>query len=91
MVGWIEKDPSEVNNDNWSEIILKNKPVISFDTDGGSAIAPIQQAWKSVVTPPATPTKAGYTFAGWTPSLPATMPFTGMTLTAQWTKKVSSG
>ncbi len=37
------------------------------------------------MTPPVDPTRAGYTFAGWNPAVPATMPAGGAALTAQWT------
>ena len=58
---------------------------LSFNAAGGSAVASITQASGTAVTAPAAPTRAGYTFAGWTPGLPATMPEEDMTLTAQWT------
>ncbi len=64
---------------------------INFNTDGGSAIAPITQNYGTAVKAPAEPTKEGYTFNGWSPELPATMPDLGETgasteVTAQWTK-----
>ena len=58
---------------------------ITFDTDGGSAVASITAAYASALTAPAAPTKEGYTFAGWSPAFPATMPLGGATLVAQWT------
>ncbi|MGN0543781.1 MAG: InlB B-repeat-containing protein, partial [Acutalibacteraceae bacterium] len=53
--------------------------------DGGSAVAPITQDYNTAVTAPANPTKTGYTFAGWTPAVPTTMPAENVTVKAQWT------
>ena len=64
-----------------------NQYTITFNSNGGSAVDPITQDYGTTVTPPATPTKTGYDFAGWTPALPATMPAENMTVTATWTKK----
>ncbi|MEE3468161.1 MAG: InlB B-repeat-containing protein [Eubacterium sp.] len=57
---------------------------ITFDTDGGSTIAPITQDYGSVVSDPADPTKQGATFNGWTPSIPATMPARDIQVKANW-------
>lgn len=57
---------------------------ITFDTDGGSDISPITQVYNSEVTAPAVPTKTGYTFLGWEPEIPTTMPVVDMTVKAQW-------
>lgn len=62
-----------------------NQYTISFDTDGGSAIAPITQGYGTTINAPAAPTKTGYTFAGWDTEIPTTMPAGDMTLTAHWT------
>ena len=62
-----------------------NQYTITFDTAGGSAIAPITQDYGTAITAPADPTRNGYTFVGWSPAIPATMPAENMTVTAQWT------
>ena len=61
-----------------------NQYTLSFDTAGGSAIDPITQDYGTTINAPADPTKTGYTFTGWEPELPATMPAENVTVTAQW-------
>ena len=61
-----------------------NQYTITFDTDGGSAVAPITQDYGTAIAAPANPTREGYTFMGWNPVLPATMPAENMTIKAQW-------
>ena len=61
-----------------------NTYTITFDTAGGSEIAPITQDYGTVITAPEAPTREGYTFIGWDKAIPTTMPTENMTVTAQW-------
>jgi len=64
---------------------------ITFDTDGGSAAAPIYGTAGSAVTAPAAPAKTGYDFGGWyadaaltTAYVFGTMPAANITVYAKW-------
>ena len=62
-----------------------NQYTITFDTAGGSEVPSITQDYGTAITPPAAPTRTGYTFAGWNREIPTTMPAGDMTITARWT------
>ncbi len=62
-----------------------NQYTLTFNSDGGTTIESITQNYNTEITPPSNPTKTGYTFTGWNPSLPTQMPLDGGTYTAQWT------
>ena len=61
-----------------------NQYTITFDTAGGSSIAPITQDYGTDITAPADPTREGYTFNGWNKTIPTTMPAENVTITAKW-------
>jgi len=72
-----------------------NTYTISFNSNGGSAVAPITQNYNTLVCAPTAPTRTGYTFAGWCsdsglilPYTFTTMPASNMTLYAKWTTVV---
>lgn len=62
-----------------------NTYTLTFQTKGGSEVKPITQAYGTAIVAPTAPTRKGYTFAGWEPEMPETMPAKNMTLTAKWT------
>lgn len=64
---------------------------ITFDSNGGSAVAPITAKYGDAITAPKRPKKEGMTFVGWKDYLGNTFEFTTMpgediTLTAGWTE-----
>ena len=86
FIGWDKEIPTTMPAENMTvtaqwEI---NQYTITFDTAGGSEIAPITQDYGTVITAPADPTREGYTFIGWDKEIPATMPAENITLKARW-------
>ena len=71
------------NKEYWAKWEI-NQYTITFDTNGGSEIAPITQDYGTKITAPANPTRKGYTFKGWDKEIPETMPAENMTVKAQW-------
>lgn len=61
----------------------RNYYMMSFNLDGGFGVEPIYAKYGTPILL-GEPTKAGYTFKGWEPAAPATMPANGAALTAQW-------
>ena len=95
QVGWSTVDGGEKVYD-FKDIYTKNealtlypvwntnKYTITFDTNGGSEIAPITQDYGTEITAPDNPTRKGYTFKGWNKEIPKTMPAENITVKAQW-------
>ena len=84
--GWDKEIPETMPADN---ITVKaqwgiNQYTITFDTNGGSEIAPITQDYGTEITAPDNPTRKGYTFKGWDKEIPETMPAGNITVKAQW-------
>ena len=86
FVGWDKDIPSIMPAENVTVKALWNKLyTITFDTDGGSEVKPVIAVSGTAISTPDAPTKTGYTFAGWNPALPETMPASDVTCKAQWT------
>ena len=67
------------------QIVWKpNDYSFSFDANGGTAVDTLTQTYDNAFVPPADPSRTGYTFLGWEPALPDSVPPTDMSFTAQW-------
>lgn len=61
----------------------RNYYLLNLDLAGGWGADPIYDRYGAVISL-SSPTKPGYTFAGWNPDAPANMPAGNQTLTAKW-------
>ena len=86
-------------NEVWGNLVLVasfkvNQYTITFNSNGGSEVAPITADFNTIITAPASPTRNGYTFAGWFENedltgeayVFTTMPAKNFTLHANWTE-----
>lgn len=81
--GTIAADGSTVITINYT----RNTYALSWVTDGDVLTGAYTSGlvlYGAAITAPNTPTKTGYTFAGWTPATSATMPAEATTYTATW-------
>lgn len=72
----------------------RNSYTLSWVTDGNALTGAYTSGsvkYGATITAPNTPTKTGYTFAGWTPATSATMPAATTTYTATWTANTNTG
>ena len=84
--GWSPSVPSTMPavNTTYTAQWTINQYTATFDANGGSGGTSKSQDYGTALTAP-TVTREGYTFAGWTPSVPDSMPAENRTHTAQWT------
>jgi len=57
----------------------------TFDANGGQGGTTQSVIYTLPLIAPTSPTRTGYTFAGWNPEIPTTMPMENIIFTAQWT------
>ena len=62
----------------------RNYYMMSFNLDGGYGVEPIYARYGAALEV-GTPTKPGYTFSGWEPTVPTTVPAENTTYKAKWT------
>ena len=87
--GWSPAIPQTVPDTNSTHTAqwTINQYTLTFDSAGGSAVTDITQDYGSAITPPDAPTRTGYSFNGWSPSIPETMPAGNLSVTATWVEK----
>lgn len=83
--GWSPSVPSVVPevDTTYTAQWQVNQYRMTFNANGGTGGQTLTQDYGSRVTAP-TVTREGYTFNGWSPEVPSTMPATNTSYTAQW-------
>lgn len=78
---------------NFYAIWADSACTVSFNSLGGSAVAPVAATYNQIITSPTAPTMAGHSFGGWYKEIGCTTPWvfasekvtSSMTLYAKWT------
>jgi uncharacterized repeat protein (TIGR02543 family) len=92
FVGWYT-DSALTNGFNFSSIPLDlivyakwsiNQYSIYFDSNGGTQVNSIVQNFNSDIIVPPNPTRLGFEFIGWNPTIPSQIPPNNMNIIAQW-------
>ena len=86
FTGWTPAvlDKMPANDVTYTAQFTINQYTMTFVLGNGEANVVITQNYATALTAPATPAKTGFTFKGWSPAVPATIPAKDMTFTAQW-------
>ena len=86
FIGWTPEVPATMpaSDQTFTAQFALNPYTMTFVLGNGEADIVKTQECGSDLTPPADPTREGYTFTGWSPEVPATIPDHDMTFTAQW-------
>jgi len=85
FVAW-EPEPDETvpaSNVCYVAQYTNNIYEVVFDANGGEGGKTVTQDYGTALSAP-TVTRTGYTFTGWSPSVPSTVPAANVTYTAQW-------
>ena len=84
--GWSPSVPATVpaGNATYTAQWKVNQYTVTFDANGGKGGASVTQDYGTALAAPVV-TRTGYTFTGWSPSVPSTVPAGNATYTAQWT------
>ena len=93
FMGWNPEVPETVPAEDmtFTAVWDTNTYTITFDSNGGSYVAPIVQDFGTKVIAPMNPIREGYAFIGWDKEIPAEMPAYDMTVRAQWVKAAGTG
>ena len=85
FIGWSPNVPASIPSTDATYVAQWriNQYTMTFDVAGGEGGTSVTQDYgSSLIAPPVT--REGYTFVGWSPNVPATIPSTDATYVAQW-------
>ena len=98
FIGWDKTIPETMPAEDvvYNAVFEANKYDVTFDLDDGNingdtSDVVVETTYGEDIQAPADPEKEGYTFAGWEPALPDTMPAKNLEFAAQWKANANVG